>query len=56
VEKSKEKENNLLLSPILITKYKIGIYRELHKKGLLTLKQLDALIKLQKKEVNFPIE
>jgi len=35
------------ISPILIKKFKIGIYRELFKKGLIPKKQLDALIKLQ---------
>ena len=34
-------------------KIKIGIYKELYKKGLITKKQLDALIKLQNIGANF---
>ena len=34
----------------LYSKFKVGIYKELYKKGLLGEKQLDALIKLQNTE------
>jgi len=47
--------NSFELPPLLVKKYKIGIYKELCKKGLLTTEQLDALIELQKIEANFQL-
>ena len=44
------------LSPLLVKRFKVGIYRELYKKGLIPKKQLDALIKLQNIEAVFPLE
>ena len=37
--------------PIFLRKLKIGVYKELHKKGLITTQQLHALTGLQKDEV-----
>ncbi|GHV00670.1 hypothetical protein FACS1894211_08550 [Clostridia bacterium] len=42
--------------PIFYKKFKIGVYKELYEKGLLTKKQLDALIALQKDIVGSPAE
>jgi len=48
--------NSYDLPQNLIKKYKIGIYRELHAKGLLTKKQLDTLINLQDVKGHYPME
>ena len=54
-----DKNSTISLTPVpaaFLTNVKIGVYRELHKKGLLTKNQLDALIRLQKNEAAFNIQ